>query len=241
MSHKSLKTDCLEIMFYSFAVELTIQQGLTKKQCKICNTKLIKLPLQKDHHYSTFKFKGQQTINISASYNSWNNRDMLWPPCLRGAQQLNQRRACICPAYLRGYKFPPYALSLRWQDWAPSNKQTDWVVGDLANSVTISLTNMGIVCSNGRYGAAVWMSLAIGQIPKQKALGGLWWKEKKITAWLGKNNCAGIVLLKWGLTARNIILIYDLILPAPSDGVIMHYELHRGSRPWAAEQLTTPQ
>lgn len=39
--------------------------------------------------------------------------DMMWPPCRHRAQQLSQRRVCICPAYLRGYKFPPQTLSLR--------------------------------------------------------------------------------------------------------------------------------
>lgn len=180
---------------------------------------------------------------LARLYNSFNNRegDMLGPPCLHRAQQLNQRRICICPTYHRGYKFPPYTLALRWQDWAPSTHRdgqgADWVAGNVANSDTISLTNMGTVCVNGSQyaGWAVWMSLAIGWNPKlnQTRPEAAFEKSKKpIKVWLCGFFCwHSTSQPKWCVTARNIILIYYLILPAPSYGVIMHYELQWGSGP----------
>lgn len=174
---------------------------------------------------------------------------MLCPPCRHRAQQLNQRRISICPAYLRGYKFPPYTLSLRWQDRAPSTNRyghssTGWWAMWLTNSVVSSLITMGTVCANGgQYrGWAVWMSLAIGQKPKLNQIRpqAAFEKEKPIKVWLCKKICwHSISQRKWSVTARNIILIYYLILPPPSDGLILHYELQGGSTPWAAEQLTT--
>lgn len=140
--------------------------------------------------------------SLGQLYNSSNNRDgdMLGPHCLHGAQQLNQRRICICPAYLRGYKFPPYTLSLRWQNWAPAanrdgHRRTGWWAKWHYQPYEYGHC---VFYWRSIWVWTVWMSLAIGQNPKlnqTKPQAAFERKKKSLSKYDSAEFFAGIVLL----------------------------------------------
>lgn len=144
---------------------------------------------------------------------------MLCPPCLHRAQQLNQRRICIWPAYLSFYQ-TVYPSGDRTEFTPLTEMDTDGLGGGQCD--TISRTNMGTMCANGGVDIFGYRSKSNTEI-KQGCRQPL---KKPTRVQLCRNFCwHSTSQTKWHVTVCNIILIYYLILPSLSDGVIMHYEI----------------
>lgn len=160
---------------------------------------------------------------------------MLGPSCLHRAQQLNQR--WICPAYFRGHEFQLHSLSLRWQDWPPFNNRDGHGWWPMWQIMTISHWWIWALCvlmtiNMGKSSVDVIGQVRIQNKSQTRPQAVL---EKKAEYDAAKFFCwHKLFSTHGGVTARNIILIYYLILPPPSDAVVLHYEPQRGSRPWAA-------
>jgi len=135
------------------------------------------------------------------------------PSCLHGTKQLRQRRVRICPSYLRGYEFPSNSLSLRWQPGLSSIHWQRWgrEVGVPPSDRWIqALCVLMAVNVGDDWGVDVICNELESEIKSNRAWGGVWERKKTATrVWVCRKFCwRSTSQPKWGVTARNMILIY---------------------------------